>query len=342
MKNKKIKVILTCCILATSLMGCSKLPGFHKEKSDAKTEQTVEKNNDEEKETSKESDSSKSTDEGITKTYNYYSDSESGTEYNIPESIEIDGVVYKLDQNVNYETKGTRNVIEKTVTIDVESQDDIEDTYNYISKDGTSYTLEKEEVYVEEEKDVDVEVKDTKLYEEQYGRPSIDTTKKITYHNESTDEDEEVTGKLKNYYATSNIRWEDMVIDGTFESSGGNEYELSGTNNITVSMTAETPTWEGYEKDVLKSMGLSSDYFQITSAEWNGDQYTENGVIKRNAYFHAKVLVADYTAEYVGIGKTHGYSTKVFYRLDAGENTKPEDIKTIYQIQATAKYVPEQ
>lgn len=161
----------------------------------------------------------------------------------------------------------------------------------------------------------------------------MSNTKTITYYNKATGRDEEIEGILKDYYESTPGHWSDtLVIDGVFSAPSTNctTYTLAGTDNVVVAQSAETPVWETYQTDILTSLNLSSDYFRINAAAWNGGQYSQDGYVMRNAQFTGDIYVASYTAVYEGIGESLGYKTKTFYRADADAvDADEEDITNV-------------
>ncbi len=72
----------------------------------------------------------------------------------------------------------------------------------------------------------------------------------------------------------------ESVITGTFSRMEGGVmtypayYTESGEQVfVNVDMEAPYPSWEGYEKDVLKILNLEEDKFRVTGAYWLGDSY---------------------------------------------------------------------
>lgn len=323
-KKQMIMLLLAAAMVAPSLSGCGK-----KEEPLPEVEEAAEAAEPEEVST-------------VTQEFEFYSDDEHIILYNFPETYEEDGVTYTVTDDVELETLGTRDVVQMAVDMNVEELEEIPETYEYESKSGRNYELENEQVYVKEQGVVAIPVVEEIYYEDQIGPPSIPERKTITYYDRTTDEDKEVEARLTNFVESTPGHWANTLnINGVFTAPayGVDVYELAGTNNVTVPQTAEAPVWDTYQRDVLSTLGLSSKYFCIKSAAWDGGQYEQDGYVCRNAIFSGDAYVATYKATYETEREAEGYSTKVYYRVDAEDvDADDEDITTVYRIKAVIKY----
>lgn len=324
MKNRFLATLFVLSLTAASLMGC----GSKKEEAVAE-EPSTEENVIQAAE--------------IEREFEFYSDDEEIIYFNFDEEVEEDGKKYGLTQDIELETLGTRDVIQQVVDLDVEKLEDVEETLDYEGANGKKYTLKNEQIYVREKGLVKIPIYETVTYEDQVGKPSIPGTRTIVWYNEATGEDESFEGILQDSYESTPGHWEAaLCVDGLFNapSDASNEYQLAGTNNVSVSRYAATPEWEGYQNDILKSLHLSSKYYRINSAEWNGDQYYQDGRVYRAARFLGDKYVSTYKAEYEGEREVEGYMTKVFYRTDVDglEEFDQEDVSTVFKIKAVVTY----
>lgn len=321
-KKQALALLLICSLIPAGLSGCGK-----KAEPDEEPVQ-------EQEEAEEEAD--------IYQEFDFYSDDESLILYNFPEEYDESGKTYKLMQDIDYETLGTRNVVQMKVDMAVEDMEEIPDTYEYESESGKTYELANEQVYVKTQGIVQIPVIEEVHYDKQYGKPSPVATKMITYYDKDEETDKEVEGTLTSFEETTPGHWESgFSVGGTFAAPADSvdTYELAGSNNVVVSRSAETPVWGGYEGDVLKSLGLSSQYFRVTGASWDGDQYEQDGYVYRKATFSGDAFVADYTATYEGVREAEGYDTTVFYRVDAEDvDAADEDVTTVYHIKAVVRY----
>lgn len=321
-------LILVSAVMAASLCGCGRKAAEQAAAGEENQEESVEA-----EEQAAE----------IEQEFEFYSDEEDVIYFNLPETVELYGQAYELTGDAAYETIGTRRVVQQVVDSDVENLAEIPDTVEYEAESGNSYTLNNEQVYVkEQDAQIRVLVTDTVVYEDQYGAPSIPGTKAITYYSKATGQEEEVEGTLKESYESTPGHWEGSLhIDGTFQAPSGNvtEYTLAGSENVKVLQSALTPEWDTYQSDVLKSLGLSPEYFRVLSASWNGEQYAQGGYVLRDAVFEGDAYVSSYTAVYEAYGDSIGYKTKVFYRADAeGLDAPEEDVTTVLKVKAVVRY----
>lgn len=327
MKKNRISALLALVLAMSMLSGC----GSKKEEPTigemSGTEETEEK-----------------TETVISQEFEFYSDDEHLIKFNFPELYELDGQKYELSTDVQYETIGTRDTVQVTKDMNVEELEEIPDEYTYKSKEsGKTYELKNEQVYIIRQGKVKVPVIEEIYYEDQMGKPSIKSKKTITYYDKEAGEDKEIEGLLTSYIESTPGHWESSLkINGTFTapSTATEEYELAGAENITVPVASPTPTWDGYEADVMKNLGLDSKYFRIKSAEWTTGQYAQDGYILRDAAFYGDMFVATYKATYEAEREVeNGYETTVYYRVDADEVDAPtEDITTVYHIKAVVTY----
>ena len=334
--NRRIITVFLSFSVLISLVGCG---------SSDLTEETVVqvRETETESETEIETETETEEDSFVTQEFEFYSDNEHLILYNFPESYKIGGKDYAIsEEDVDYETLGTRDTVQMMVEMNVEELEEIPDSYSYKSTSGKTYDLENEQVYVAEKGLVKIPVIEEIFYEDQVGKPTIPSKKSITYYDKKSGEDKKIEGLLTSFTESTAGHWEDILeIEGTFmaPSESCNVYELSGAPNVTVSRAAATPVWPGYEQHILTSMGLSRDYFRITGAAWNGEQYLQDGYVMRNALFLGDMFVATYKATYEAEREAQGYATKVFYRADAEDvDAKEEDITTVYHIKAIVKY----
>ncbi len=328
--KRKSCILLLLFALSAALMGCAQ----------KKKDTAVEAESEADKEVSAAEDGPE---EEVTQEFEFYLDDLSAVYYNFPLTVEVDGHTYELTEDIAYEEIGTRDVVEQVLDLEVTELAGIEEEIEYEAESGMVYTLKQEQVYVAEEGIISIPVTDTVVYENQYGKPSISTTKTITYYDEVLSSDTEIEGTLTDFYESEPGHWEDILeVEGVFcaPSYQVDTYTLSGTDNIVVSQQAESPVWDGYESMILTSLGLTSDYARITSAAWDGDQYTQDGYVMRDAIYRGDVVVTDYTAVYEGTGEAYGYSTKVFYRADAEElGADAADTTTVLQVKAIVRYL---
>lgn len=90
-----------------------------------------------------------------------------------------------------------------------------------------------------------------------------------------------------------------------------------------------------YERQFLEYLGLSRDYYRITSIDWDGEEYRSGGSVCRNAIARGDKVVKDITAIYGG-EMVFGEVTQYAYECVYFNPEKPDT--TVYTIKATATY----
>ena len=281
-------------------------------------------------------------DKFIARKFEFYSDSKDVYYVNLDKLIRLDGKTYELTTDVRYEVTGTREVVESVIDLSAVELDEIADTFTYKSPSGKEYILHKEQVYIKEEGIVEYPYTETVVYEDVVGKPSVKSKKTITNKNSVTGETQELQLFLISLEETTKGAWKSVLeVDGEFVAPDEetDTYVLTGVPNVKVKRDAATPEWENYKQDVLRSLGLNSKYYRIDSCAWNGDSRKADGKYIRDAVFHGQAYVSTYTATYEGTELVPGYSTKVYYRIDASEaDATEEDITTVYKIICNARY----
>lgn len=363
MKNtsKGIALMLACSMAAASLAGCA-LPNPFSAASSSSSASSSSKISVSSSQAPSSSASEK--DGTLEKSYEFYSDtetanavsstasssasSESGStdayNYNLPEQIEVNGHIYKLSTtDTQYVSEGTRKVVQKVIDMNGLTQAGVDGIAGEGDFDvnGTTYHLKNEQQYLTDGV-AHYEITSQDTFEDQTGKPVVPDTKAMTYYSDVLQKNLDVTGKLTSLEATGDAKWTDnLVITTKFVASDPNatEYTLNGTT-YTVPYNAAAPSWTGYQTDILKACGLSSQFYKITGCKWTSDFKVENGQYVRYGQFTGSKKTATYVATYTASGETAGYNAKVYYRADAASvNAKDADTTTVYKIRAVAHYV---
>lgn len=128
--------------------------------------------------------------------------------------------------------------------------------------------------------------------------------------------------------------WKDSYIDITFVSYDADHYIWNG---ITVEKNANTPL-AGYEKELMKSVGLTPSTCRVKSISYTGKAYrNSNGVLCRKARAKIRKKVKQYRVNYTGVKKTKALTGTVYTLLYAGEK-EVKTGKTVYGVTVTASY----
>lgn len=118
--------------------------------------------------------------------------------------------------------------------------------------------------------------------------------------------------------------WTAYSAPMTFTDYGAAYYRLSEGVYIPHSETA--PSISGYEKDILKYLGLSAQGYTISSAAWKGEPYEKDGVLCRDATMYGQRLVGTTVATYqakIQLDDVTGYKgTATYYFRGIVRNTR--------------------
>ncbi len=108
----------------------------------------------------------------------------------------------------------------------------------------------------------------------------------------------------------------DFSID--VEVTGYNASYFSFAEKL-IPKTHEKPLLVGYERDYLKHLKLDTNSYKLLDSQWLGEEYEENGVIKRKARFTGERYVSNFTATYqsiVNLPNIRGYKAIATYEYE--------------------------
>ena len=253
-------------------------------------------------------------------------------------SIKKDGHVYNLT-DIKYEmVKKTPIKEEKVITKNVES--------GYINK---RKEYKPEETLIDNGIEFHLEdctVLDGSEYRKTYTKTfdylesdtDIPDNKVISVTDESGEE-VEINAGLSDTERLPEGEWLDTDINITFDHYDSGVFNWQG---LTI-YDSGNPL-EGYETELLQSVGADTNTYRIVSTDWNGDAYEVNGILYRNALAKAQYFVNYVRATYTGtldyvkyqstyIGKTEVDSTSDFkYTTKATAIYTMDNALTIQQI----------
>ncbi len=93
-------------------------------------------------------------------------------------------------------------------------------------------------------------------------------------------------------------RWrQDVKIPITVTTYDANYYLLGDKK---IPKNEETPALSGYENDLLQSLGLSPESYRLTRYAWDGEPYTKDGELCRNAVVYGERYVIQCQAVFAG------------------------------------------
>ncbi len=340
---KKLGVILlSSMMLATLITGCNKTPATEDASAGVTGEDNIEGGSEQTSEAGE--DASDEEANIITMEYQFYSETEDGLRFEIPEMIEVDGVKYKYTGNAEYQTSEIMSVVAHTVDVEVEDKKDAETSIEWISDaTGKKYTLKGDIFNWSDLVPITTTVTERVEYGARTTAPYIPQVKTISYYNNVDEKDDTISGELVSS-GQSEPSWRSgYPIDGIFTASDAyvDSWQIEGFKTVYVPQTSPTPTWDGYQSDILTLLGLDPAIYRVSGASWKGDAYTDaNGVVCRNATFDCEAYLSTYWAVYEGKGEALGYRASVTYYAyaDALKDVSEEDISTIYKMVAIASY----
>lgn len=270
------------------------------------------------------SDDTYAADSTIVKENQYTTNSSDDLHADYDEKIIENNNFYKL-KNVQYEVLDKSQVIiDRSVVSDLMLETDEYDPPEEIKEDGLIYRLV--DVKQIDSETLDQEVSGFDDYEKKISEEDVPQTKTLKIEDLRTGEEMEVECPLSGIEVLDGGTLIQDSIDITFEDYSVGVFEWNGTY---VRSDDEYPL-KGYEKDLLKSVGLSPSIYSVRSITWSGEPYTdENGVDCRDA-------VAE--IQHYGYLYRANYSSHIKYVKYEASYENAENDNFNYVIKATAVY----
>ncbi len=270
------------------------------------------------------SDHTYAADSTVVKENRYTTNSSDDLHADYDEKIIEDNTFYKL-KKVEYEVIDKSQVIvDKSVLSDLMLDTDEYDPPEKITEDGLIYKLV--DVKQIESETLDQEVSGFDDYEKKISETDVPQTKTLKVEDLRTGEEMEVECPLSGIEVLDGGTLIKDSIDVTFEGYNLGVFEWNGNY---VRSDDEYPL-KGYEKDLLKSVGLSPSIYSVSSITWKGEPYTdENGVDCRDA-------VAE--IQHYGYLYRANYSSHIKYVKYEASYENAENDNFNYVIKATAVY----
>lgn len=270
------------------------------------------------------SDDTYAADSTIVKENQYTTNSSDDLHADYDEKIIENNNFYKL-KNVQYEVLDKSQVIiDRSVVSDLMLETDEYDPPEEIKEDGLIYRLV--DVKQIDSETLDQEVSGFDDYEKKISEEDVPQTKTLKIEDLRTGEEMEVECPLSGIEVLDGGTLIQDSIDITFEDYSLGVFEWNGTY---VRSDDEYPL-KGYEKDLLKSVGLSPSIYSVKSIAWSGEPYTdENGVSCRDA-------VAE--IQHYGYLYRANYSSDIKYVKYEASYENAENDNFNYVIKATAVY----
>ena len=304
--------------------------------------------------------------------YFFYTENPNDKNYNVPGTTKRDGKTFEYIGKCEYSISETIESIAISMELEVEDIKDAEESIVYISPEtGIRYVLSADSFNWGDLTEIKKRVTERTDFTQCMSAPDIPEAKSISYISKDTGKEEKTEGNLvKKGFSEEYWAKAAEPITGTFERDASDYTDfgtgiMEGNEEWTVKVDLDNafPSWEGFEKDVLKIAGISDEEienYRITGADWDGDKYyevidfndRETVVEKRDAAYSYEAKCRDYYAEYEGYGESLGYKTFATYFTDidealealqkkdknASKDLIKDDIKTVYKRKVTATY----
>lgn len=253
----------------------------------------------------------------------------------IAETVEVNGVSYApaSAEDPKYIRKDSvkpdsMNYVSEVWTGDGEEQKPEEE----MTVEGKTYylkTITKESAETEER----TEVKEASVsYTGIEDGVNIPESRTITFTDKDTKQEVDATIPLKESKVVKEY-WDDSLeFPITISGYNADSYML-GSKTI----PASDPLID-HASDFMSLLSLNPDKYEITSIEWKGAEYNDNGVIKRDAVGKGRKLVQDIDAVYEGevtLPESEGYVWNCEY-----EEEIPESELTAYTMSAKVTFAP--
>lgn len=229
-----------------------------------------------------------------------------------------------------------------TETVIYESEDSNEE-YNFeesIKKEGASYQLSdvKYELLSKENKPGEGRIQEIEYdsyvqevtaysdYEHVVSDETVPQIKSVSVTNEKTGMEESVECSLSGIDQIGK-KWVDSYIHIQFQDYNSTSFEWQG---IQIANHFSAEPLEGYETELLESVGLTNQTGIVLRTYWTSDAYLESGVVYREAKADIKKEVPVYRVSYTG---------EINTPMEIREETYMSDEATVvYHIKATAVY----
>lgn len=127
--------------------------------------------------------------------------------------------------------------------------------------------------------------------------------------------------------------WRSSYIDYTFKSTSKDYYEWNGNQ---IDGNSSHPL-KGYDKEILKSIGVDKKSYRIGNTYWKSSPKKKNGVYTRVLRVEVQKRVPHYRVNYKGRSKGDVETVITYVSTYKGKN-KVKSGKYIYEITATAVY----
>lgn len=275
----------------------------------------------------------------------YLSDTDNPEKQNqeFDEFITVDGRNYVLD-SVSYEVESKKRTEDSAENVKVITSEPFTDTQekhtpeNEITEGGETYYLQSYET-VETVLDARTEpVSDTITYPDHPVEGKLPEAAKLSVKDSITGDSVEVQVPLTdvNY---GEVHWvSGFEFPITVSDYDASMFDLNGKE---VPLSEDAPL-KGYESDLLQMIGVSENAYRINHIEWDGEAYTDNGILCRKLKATGDMLVQDCDATYSGVVNLPEVQAKAIQAVYADRPVATDsDAESgyTYTMKATVKYI---
>ena len=204
----------------------------------------------------------KTTAADLVKTYDFSVEKADDFSFGAPKEVKENGKKYKL-KDITYEVVRD-NRIETVKEVITQNKEDYEKTIEYTLPNGRTIQLVASDPMVNWRECSTERLEKTREYPRKESIPQTITATKPDAEGRPA----EVALELAS--VENATKSESFTAPAAFysPSENGNRYSFNGK---VVSVSASSPTWDGYEDDVKEYLGLSGRTYKINGGTWNGD-----------------------------------------------------------------------
>lgn len=229
-----------------------------------------------------------------------YTDKDAKKEYNFDNTVEKDGVTYRLS-DVKYDAIEKKVPADVTKTLEMKSElttyADAEFSET-VEKDGITYKLTGVEKNVTGVAGRTQYHEESVNYNEVTGDKAISDTINTTVTDPVTGKDYEVTLSLVSKKVVKSASSDEFKFDITFYVTNGRYFRYK--DNL-VTYNENTPDVMQFSDEILSDLNLDPELYKINSIEWDGEAYTnKDGVLCRKAAAVGNRVINDYEVVYGG------------------------------------------
>ena len=288
--------------------------------------------------------SAESTEKYVEKTYTADTDDPARQSAYFEEMTEMDGQSWVLD-DINYEVISRKEEPAANGNMKIRySAPFTDEEENHVperefTEHGITWQLASYEVVETTLNAREEPVSDVIVYEAVPVGTEIPESATLKVTDDVTGEEMGVQVPLRDKWY-SRTRWiSEFEFPITVTNYSADTFDLNGRE---ISLSQADPL-KGYENELLEMIGVSAEDYRIQQIRWDGEPYTDNGVLCRKLSASGEMRVADCHAEYAGVANLPSVEAKTVqavYTDQPPARAGEQKSKYTYVIKATARYIP--